>query len=123
MRSTLDLADRLSSKATSDPVIELMLAEHPDPFDSYRPESEEDRDVFTILPPLGMNLGLGASKRGSVIDIGDKDSEHSDSATLTTPRQPNTLKKKAPGAAAAEVLGLNEDDRAGPDSQIGRAHV
>ncbi|KAL8280318.1 hypothetical protein RQP46_007235 [Phenoliferia psychrophenolica] len=58
LRSTLDLADRLSSKATSDPVIELMLAEHPDPFDSYRPESHEDRDVFTILPPLGMNLNL-----------------------------------------------------------------
>lgn len=36
LRSTLDLADRLASKATSDPVIESMLNEHPDPFDSYR---------------------------------------------------------------------------------------
>ncbi|KAM0752818.1 hypothetical protein T439DRAFT_323431 [Meredithblackwellia eburnea MCA 4105] len=128
LRSTLDLADRLSSKATSDPVIESMLAEHPDPFDSYRLESEEDRDVFTVLPPLGMNLGLGGSKRGSVIDLADKDSDNnSDSATLTTPRQnmQQPQKKRAPGsAAAAEILGISDEpsssgpggEGVGPDS-------
>ncbi|GAA5843405.1 hypothetical protein JCM11251_002470 [Rhodosporidiobolus azoricus] len=65
VRSTLDLADRLASKATSDPVIESMLNEHPDPFDSYRPESEEERDVFTILPPI--NLSIAGSSNASPV--------------------------------------------------------
>lgn len=104
LRSTLDLSDRLASKATSDPTIEAMLNEHPDPFDSYRTENEEERDVFTILPPLGMNLGLGGSKRGSVIDL-DKEVERADAAA-TTPRQ---VRKGggAPPVAVAEVLRIN----------------
>lgn len=69
LRSTLDLSDRLASKATSDPTLERLLAEHPDPFDSYRPETEEPRDLFSVLPPL-MQFGLNkpSSKKGSVID-------------------------------------------------------
>lgn len=108
LRSTLDLSDRLASKATSDPVIESMLQEHPDPFDSYRTENEEERDVFTILPPLGMNLGLGGSKRGSVIDL-DKEAERErertkeDASSTLTPRQGS---RKGP-ISVAEVLGIN----------------
>lgn len=87
-----------------------MLNEHPDPFDSYRTENEEERDVFTVLPPLGMNLGLGGSKRGSVIDL-DKEAERAgdrlgkeDSSTTLTPRQASA--KKAP-VSVADVLGIN----------------
>ncbi|GAA5910553.1 hypothetical protein JCM6882_008555 [Rhodosporidiobolus microsporus] len=65
VRSTLDLADRLASKATSDPVIESMLNEHPDPFDSYRLETDEERDVFTILPPI--NLSIAGSSAPSPV--------------------------------------------------------
>lgn len=125
LRSTLDLSDRLASKATSDPVVESMLQEHPDPFDSYRTENEEERDVFTILPPLGMNLGLGGSKRGSVIDL-DKEAERErertkeDTSTTLTPRQGS---RKAP-ISVSEVLGINSgtatdsggDDDTEPDS-------
>lgn len=107
LRSTLDLSDRLASKATSDPIIETMLNEHPDPFDSYRTENEEESDVFTVLPPLGMNLGLGGSKRGSVIDL-DKEAERAggkeDSSATLTPRQASG--KKTP-ASVADVLGIN----------------
>lgn len=105
LRSTLDLADRLSSKATSDPIIESMLGEHPDPFDSYRLETDEDRDVFTILPPLE----LGASgKRGSVIDLAQEaeDSTEEEDGKMATPRPAIQSKK------VAEVLklGLDQDD-------------
>ena len=61
LRSTLDLSDRLASNATSDPTIEAMLEELPDPFDSYRLETDETRDVFTVLPP--MNLGIASAKK------------------------------------------------------------
>ncbi|POY74514.1 hypothetical protein BMF94_2274 [Rhodotorula taiwanensis] len=53
VRSTLDLSDRLASKSTSDPVIESMLNEHPDPFDSYRLDRDE-ADVLTVLPPINL---------------------------------------------------------------------
>ncbi|KAI0752232.1 hypothetical protein BC629DRAFT_1297238 [Irpex lacteus] len=52
VRSTLDVFDRLTSKA-SDPVIEPMLQAIPDPFDSYGPPPEEDK-IFSILPPLSV---------------------------------------------------------------------
>ncbi|GAA6001442.1 Ivy1p [Rhodotorula paludigena] len=110
VRSTMDLADRLASKATSDPVIESMLNEHPDPFDSYRLDRDEVRDVFTVLPP--MNLGAGPSsaplsKTGSMIEA-DKEAarpqEHDDYAVLT-PKQLS----KAP-VSVSDVLGLNKQD-------------
>lgn len=60
-----------------------------------------------------MNLGIGASKRSSIIDIADKDSDsYSDSATLTTPQQPK--RKIAGSSVAAEVLGLNYEPPESP---------
>lgn len=110
-------------------MIESMLNEHPDPFDSYRTENEEERDVFSILPPLGMNLGLGGSKRGSVVDLdreADREREREkdrvrsprpkqeDSTATATPRQPA---RKA--VSVGDVLGfhssstssVNEEER------------
>ncbi|PSR73673.1 hypothetical protein PHLCEN_2v10592 [Hermanssonia centrifuga] len=52
VRSTLDVFDRLTSKA-SDPIIEPMLQTVPDPFDSYGPAPAEDK-IFSILPPLSV---------------------------------------------------------------------
>ncbi|GJE84605.1 Protein IVY1 [Phanerochaete sordida] len=52
LRSTLDVFDRLTSKA-SDPIIEPMLQAVPDPFDSYGPPPDEDK-IFSILPPLSV---------------------------------------------------------------------
>lgn len=52
VRSTLDIFDRLTSKA-SDPIIEPMLQAVPDPFDSYGPQPDEDK-IFSILPPLSV---------------------------------------------------------------------
>ncbi|GAA5975771.1 hypothetical protein JCM11641_005868 [Rhodosporidiobolus odoratus] len=78
VRSTLDLADRLASKATSDPIIESMLDQHPDPFDSYRLETDEERDVFTILPPISLSM-----------------------AGTSTTTSPSTSRKASAAAAAA----------------------
>lgn len=73
-------------------------------------ETEEDRDVFTILPPLGMNLGLGGSKRGSVIDL-DKEVARTAEGNLspgpTTPRP-----RKA--VSVGNVLGLHVDTAPAP---------
>lgn len=120
IRSTLDLSDRLASKATSDPLVESMLNEHPDPFDSYRPQNEkEERDVFTVLPPLGMNLGMSigggsgaasitGSRKGSVADLdlqAGASSHQGSSGSVLTPRQ---SRSKVTGMMSpSEVLGID----------------
>ncbi|KAK4048318.1 hypothetical protein OIV83_004840 [Microbotryomycetes sp. JL201] len=119
-RSTLDLADRLASKATSDAVVEQMLNEHPDPFDSFRNEGEAGRgggDVFTVLPPLGMNLGLGGSKKGSVIDL-DKSrrdaGEESDLVEVEEGRTPRGTVRgktfKSPGNVSGTSTTVDSSD-------------
>ncbi|KAK7060314.1 hypothetical protein VNI00_001079 [Paramarasmius palmivorus] len=52
VRSTLDVFDRFTSKA-SDPIIEPMLQAVPDPFDSYGMSQSEDQ-IFSILPRLSI---------------------------------------------------------------------
>ncbi|ESK97497.1 hypothetical protein Moror_17676 [Moniliophthora roreri MCA 2997] len=52
VRSTLDVFDRFTSKA-SDPIIEPMLQAVPDPFDSYGMPQSEDQ-IFSILPRLSI---------------------------------------------------------------------
>lgn len=94
LRSTLELADRLASKA-NDTVLEKMLAAHPDPWDSYRAEDEEARDVMSVLPPLAMNGSHGlAGRRLETMP----EASPSHASETTTPRQ------KA--LSVAEVLGL-----------------
>ncbi|GAA6060103.1 hypothetical protein JCM10212_003511 [Sporobolomyces blumeae] len=109
IRSTLDLSDRLASKATSDPVIESMLDEHPDPFDSYRLESEETRDVFTVLPP--MNLGL-ASSVGSKKSETEREASRSKVAEASTSTGANgddsTAEDGKRATTVTDVLGLGE---------------
>jgi len=64
MRSTMDVFDRFTAKA-SDPVIEPMLQSIPDPFDSYGPPQSEDQ-IFSILAPLSiMTTSTAASTNGS----------------------------------------------------------
>ncbi|GAA6052873.1 hypothetical protein JCM3770_004387 [Rhodotorula araucariae] len=104
VRSTMDLADRLASKATSDPVIEAMLSEHPDPFDSYRLDRDEARDVFTILPPMNLGTSAAMSKSNSVAEA-DKGKEPDGSETANTPTSRQLA--KAP-VSVSDVLGLTE---------------
>ncbi|KAJ3485053.1 hypothetical protein NLI96_g5244 [Meripilus lineatus] len=59
VRSTLDVFDRFTSKA-SDPVIEPMLQAVPDPFDAYGPPPAEDK-IFSILPPLAVMANVPSS--------------------------------------------------------------
>ncbi|GAA5921800.1 hypothetical protein JCM3775_001827 [Rhodotorula graminis] len=111
VRSTLDLADRLASKATTDPVIESMLNEHPDPFDSYRLDRAEEKAVLTILPP--MNLGTGPSsaamsKSNSAADVLPKDGRQRAQGATTSSPTPRQL-VNAP-VSVSDVLGLNERD-------------
>ncbi|KAF8332710.1 uncharacterized protein EI90DRAFT_690195 [Cantharellus anzutake] len=48
VRSTLDVYDRISAKA-SDPGLESMLLSIPDPFDTYGPQKSEDH-IYSIVP-------------------------------------------------------------------------
>ncbi|GAA5921656.1 hypothetical protein JCM1841_000897 [Sporobolomyces salmonicolor] len=121
LRSTLDLADRLASKATSDPVIESMLDEHPDPFDSYRLETDEARDVFTVLPPMNLGLAGGAaaaglsSKKAAPVDsdmetVRSKERERQPSHEGSTPVMSPSLRReplKTP-VSVSDVLGLTD---------------
>ncbi|GAA5854261.1 hypothetical protein JCM8547_001756 [Rhodosporidiobolus lusitaniae] len=117
VRSTLDLADRLASKATSDPVIESMLNEHPDPFDSYRLETDEARDVFTILPPINLSIAgsshtspIAARRAAAAAADSDKETvrsrekEREPEDSNLTPRKGS----KSNPASVSEILGLNQ---------------
>lgn len=110
LRSTLDLSDRLASKATSDPTLERLLAEHPDPFDSYRPETEEPRDMFSVLPPL-MQFGLSkpGSRKGSVADH-DGGGEAAGRATPT--KDGDAYSRGSRNSAGARSRGKGEDSSA-----------
>ncbi|SCV72142.1 BQ2448_4836 [Microbotryum intermedium] len=120
LRSTVDLSDRLATKGTSDPVLEAMMNEHPDPFNVYKAHDEPPRDIFTVLPPLGMNLGLGGSKRSS-ISIDDDDQTRtevhvprpgSSRATLredtTTPKAGSRKASSSTSVSVADALGIDD---------------
>ncbi|CAD6893887.1 unnamed protein product [Tilletia caries] len=53
VRSQLEVAERVASKGSSDPILEPMLASIPDPFDSYGPPKQDDQ-IFSILPPTSL---------------------------------------------------------------------
>ncbi|WFC97073.1 hypothetical protein MBRA1_003738 [Malassezia brasiliensis] len=50
VRAQIEIAERLSAKASSDPVLESVTAAIPDPFHTYGPPKREDQ-LFTILQP------------------------------------------------------------------------
>ena len=51
VRAQVDMADRLSSKAVNDPILESIMATIPDPFQSYGPPKREN-ELFSILQPM-----------------------------------------------------------------------
>lgn len=58
VRSQTEIAERLTSKASSDPLLESIVASIPDPFNTYGPPKRED-ELFTILQPSSTtNQGL-----------------------------------------------------------------
>lgn len=68
VRAQTDIADRLSSKATLDPVLETYMAAIPDPFMSYGPEKRGD-ELFTILQPAEHDGALLASHDEQDADV------------------------------------------------------
>ncbi|GAA5868121.1 hypothetical protein JCM3774_001027 [Rhodotorula dairenensis] len=123
VRSTLDLSDRLASKSTADPVIEAMLNEHPDPFDSYRLDRDE-ADVLTVLPPI--NLVGGTS---TPLVSGAESDDESGLPTVSEADQTlpdDTEEVGAPGTprplaetpvSVSDVLGLGESEQRNPHSR------
>ncbi|WFC97429.1 hypothetical protein MYAM1_000142 [Malassezia yamatoensis] len=58
VRAQVEIAERLSSKASSDPVLESVAAAIPDPFNTYGPPKKED-EIFSILQAASAS-GLAA---------------------------------------------------------------
>ncbi|EGG06930.1 uncharacterized protein MELLADRAFT_116436 [Melampsora larici-populina 98AG31] len=60
VKSEVEVYDRIASKATSDPTLELMITSIPDPFDTYNqdliPNSSQAPEIYSILPPLSSIL-------------------------------------------------------------------
>ncbi|KAG0150799.1 hypothetical protein CROQUDRAFT_37855 [Cronartium quercuum f. sp. fusiforme G11] len=59
VKSEVEVYDRVASKATSDPTLEMMVASIPDPFDTYKetvPNSSQAPEIYSILPPLSSIL-------------------------------------------------------------------
>lgn len=52
-RSQVEMWERLSSKANSDPILEHILASIPDPFDSYGAPASDDQ-ILSIIPPSSL---------------------------------------------------------------------
>lgn len=102
MRSTLELADRLASKSTSDPILEEILIAHPDPFDAYRLESEEERDVFTVLPLLGNAMNFG---RKTIVQPQDWQSKKADVIPAVAPISNGV---SITPLSVSDVLGFNQ---------------
>ncbi|WFD31929.1 hypothetical protein MSPP1_002971 [Malassezia sp. CBS 17886] len=104
VRSQMEVAERLSSKATSDPVLEGIVAAIPDPFHSYGPPKRED-ELFSILQPTPFtNSTLPVSEEPTTPSCGparsapksrrDSANESRDDAT------PTAARGDAAGAAA-----------------------
>ncbi|CAG7855136.1 SubName: Full=Related to IVY1-phospholipid-binding protein {ECO:0000313/EMBL:CCA68894.1} [Serendipita indica DSM 11827] len=62
VRSSLDIFERLSAKA-SDPTLEPLMQSVLDPFDAYGPVKSEN-EIFSILPPLSILTNPHKSLRG-----------------------------------------------------------
>lgn len=130
VRSTLDLSDRLASKSTSDPVIESMLNEHPDPFDSYRLDRDE-ADVLTVLPPINLVgsastpvISPGKSGNGTALatvleteqsfqaDADERDESERSALPQRLARTP---------VSVSDILGLREPDEASRPPRLAEA--
>ena len=79
------------------------MQENPDPFDSYREENSDPRDLFSVLPPLSMSV----SNYGPTTNNGTSTREETTSSasvfaspTMSTPRQKSLSVSEALGIGA-----------------------
>lgn len=80
VRAQVDVADRLSAKAVTDPVLESMMAHIPDPFCSYGPP-KRDGELFTILQPTSvMDAEREISAPAASLSRPDANMPHEDEA-------------------------------------------
>lgn len=75
VKSEVEVYDRVASKATSDPTLEMMVTSIPDPFDTYNqeliPNATQAPEIYSILPPLSSILTPAqAIARKSLPDFG-----------------------------------------------------
>lgn len=73
LRSQLDMFERISNKGMSDPVLEPLLSNIPDPFSAYGPPRNDDQ-IFSILNH-GSLLGLGDSSVTSEANLEETTNE------------------------------------------------
>ncbi|CAG8441436.1 1445_t:CDS:2 [Diversispora eburnea] len=51
VRAEVDIYERISIKGMSDPILEGMITQGPDPFCAY-PTAEQSSEIFSVLPPV-----------------------------------------------------------------------
>ncbi|KAG9002820.1 hypothetical protein FRB94_003623 [Tulasnella sp. JGI-2019a] len=92
VRSTLDVYDRITSKA-SDPQLEPLILSIPDPFDTYTlpgkrdgPDGPTTPQIFSILPPLSMS-SLSSSPSQEYVRASGSISPTKSQRTATTARR------------------------------------
>lgn len=73
VRAQVDMADRLSSKAVQDPVLESLMAHIPDPFQSYGPPKREN-ELFSILQPTHSSPSAPSPRRSDTSLFPEPDS-------------------------------------------------
>lgn len=101
VRAQVDMADRLSSKAVNDPVLESLMANIPDPFQTYGPLRREN-ELFSILEPTHGSASRSATRRKSA-------------ACLAPPRQSGSGQDA--GSERAAQREANEPDEAGASGE------
>lgn len=105
VRAQVEIAERLSSKANSDPVLESITATIPDPFNTYGPPKKEG-ELFTILQPTGTaNHGMRVVSE----DHSGANSKHlrpqsQDDNELQSPSQDHETDASASGNAQRNTL-------------------
>lgn len=134
LRSQLDMFERISSKGMSDPVLEPLLSNIPDPFSAYGPPRNDDQ-IFSILNHgslLGLTSSPGLNEGSADHTAGEGEDQtaepHAEQNPITpanlimSPSTPSKgLSRVASGAASPKQNGevssaLNGTSNAGEES-------
>ncbi|KAJ1981595.1 hypothetical protein H4R34_002019, partial [Dimargaris verticillata] len=99
IRALVDICDRVSEKAVSDPQLEAMLSRCPDPFNVYATH-DTSQELFSVLKPLAMDALVG-SVRSSY--LANHDTGAANLGTTAGPRNIRTAKQATASHSSSNV--------------------